>query len=57
MCSRCFSVCSVGDYAGEDGGSNFSQQFKNLGKLVKKIYADILSKLDGSANASSSTKR
>lgn len=47
---------NVGDYAGEDGGSNFSQQFKNLDKLVKKIDADILSKLDGSANASSSTK-
>lgn len=48
---------NVGDYSGEDGGSNFSQQFKNLDKLVKRIDADILSKLDGSSNASSSTKR
>ncbi|XP_058736977.1 probable proteasome inhibitor [Vicia villosa] len=47
---------NVGDYSGEDGGSNFSQQFKNLDKLVKRIDADILSKLDGSSNASSSTK-
>ncbi|KAJ1384285.1 PI31 proteasome regulator, N-terminal, partial [Sesbania bispinosa] len=47
---------NVGDYAGEDGGSNYSQQFKNFEKLVKRIDADILSKLDGSANASSSTK-
>lgn len=53
----CFYMCSVGDYSGEDGGSNFSQQFKNLDKLVKRIDADILSKLDGSSNASSSTKR
>ncbi|XP_004492371.1 probable proteasome inhibitor [Cicer arietinum] len=47
---------NVGDYSGEDGGNNFSQQFKNLDKLVKRIDADILSKLDGSAKASSSTK-
>ncbi|WJX76502.1 hypothetical protein P8452_59914 [Trifolium repens] len=47
---------NVGDYSGEDGGNNYSQQFKNLDKLVKRIDEDILSKLDGSANASSSTK-
>lgn len=47
---------NVGDYAGEDGGSNYSQQFKNLDKLVKKIDTDILSKLDGSSKASLSTK-
>lgn len=52
-----FYMCSVGDYAGEDGGSNYSQQFKNLEKLVKRLDEDILSKLDGSANGSSSTKR
>ncbi|KAG5011963.1 hypothetical protein JHK82_024138 [Glycine max] len=46
----------VGDYAGEDGVSNYSQQFKNLDKLVKKIDGDILSKLDGSAKASSSSR-
>ncbi|TKY66841.1 proteasome inhibitor [Spatholobus suberectus] len=46
----------VGDYAGEDGGSNYSHQFKNLDKLVKKIDGDVLSKLDGSANASSSSR-
>ncbi|MED6171426.1 hypothetical protein PIB30_117457 [Stylosanthes scabra] len=47
---------NVGEYAGEDGGSNYSQQFKNLDKLVKLIDGNILSKLDGSANASSSNK-
>lgn len=52
-----FDICSVGDYAGEDGVSNYSQQFKNLDKLVKKIDGDILSKLDGSAKASSSSRR
>ncbi|XP_020224674.1 probable proteasome inhibitor [Cajanus cajan] len=46
----------VGDYAGEDGGSNYSQHFKNLDKLVKKIDGDILSKLDGSAKTSSSSR-
>ncbi|XP_061348948.1 probable proteasome inhibitor [Gastrolobium bilobum] len=46
---------NVGDYAGEDGSSNYSQQFKNLEKLVKSMDGDILSKLDGSANASSSS--
>ncbi|CAN6559805.1 unnamed protein product [Malus baccata var. baccata] len=28
----------VGDYVGEDGGSNYSAQFKNLENLVKKLY-------------------
>lgn len=55
--SVCFYMFSVGDYAGEDGGSNYSQQFKNLDKLVKRIDTDILSKLDGSSKASLSTKR
>lgn len=48
---------SVGDYAGEDGVSNYSQQFKNLENLVKRIDGDILSKLDGSTKASSSSQR
>ncbi|KAK7339733.1 hypothetical protein VNO77_20415 [Canavalia gladiata] len=47
---------NVGDYTEEDGGSNYSQQFKNLDKLVKRIDEDILSKLGGSASASSSSK-
>ncbi|XP_027352081.1 probable proteasome inhibitor isoform X2 [Abrus precatorius] len=47
---------NVGDYAGEDGGSNYSQHFKNLEKLVKKLDEDILSKLDGSSNAGSSNR-
>ncbi|CAJ1962501.1 unnamed protein product [Sphenostylis stenocarpa] len=46
----------VGDYAREDGGSNYAQQFKNLDKLVKRIDGDILSKLEGSANANSSSR-
>ncbi|ESW19716.1 hypothetical protein PHAVU_006G149300 [Phaseolus vulgaris] len=47
----------VGDYSGEDGGSNYAQQFKNLGKLVKRIDGDILSKLDGSAASAGSSRR
>ncbi|XP_019459458.1 PREDICTED: probable proteasome inhibitor [Lupinus angustifolius] len=51
-------VINVEEYAGEDGGNNYSQQFKNLEKLVKSIDAEILSKLDGStAKASSSSNR
>ncbi|KAL2329491.1 hypothetical protein Fmac_017072 [Flemingia macrophylla] len=47
----------VEDYAGEDRGSNYSHHFKNLDKLVKKIDGAILSKLDGSAKTSSSSRR
>ena len=47
-------MCSVGDYAGESGSSNYSEQFKNLEKLVSRLNEDILFKLDGSSNSSSS---
>ena len=44
----------MGDYVGENG-SNYSSQFKNLEALVKSLDTDVLSKLDGSSKASSST--
>ncbi|XP_059428278.1 probable proteasome inhibitor isoform X1 [Corylus avellana] len=45
---------SVGDYAVENGGTNYSTRFKNLEELVKSLDALILSKLDGSSRPSSS---
>ncbi|KAK7256269.1 hypothetical protein RIF29_29710 [Crotalaria pallida] len=47
----------VEDYAGEDGGTNYSQQFKNLDKLVKSIDAEILSKLYGSVTKGTSSSK
>lgn len=41
--------CSVGDYAGENRGTNYSAQYKNLEELVKKLHTEVLSKLDGSS--------
>lgn len=49
-----FVYCSVGDYAVENGGTNYSTRFKNLEELVKSLDAQILSKLDGSSRPSSS---
>ncbi|XP_062168110.1 probable proteasome inhibitor isoform X2 [Alnus glutinosa] len=46
---------SVGDYAVENGGTNSSSQFKNLEELVKILDAQLLSKLDGSSQPSSSS--
>ncbi|KAL6185519.1 hypothetical protein ACLB2K_041652 [Fragaria x ananassa] len=47
---------NVGDYVGESGGSgNYSSQFKNLEVLVKSLEAQVLSKLDGSSKAGSSS--
>ncbi|XP_068318298.1 probable proteasome inhibitor [Pyrus communis] len=43
----------VGDYVGEDGGSNYSTQFKNLENLVKKLDTEVLSKLYGSGSSTS----
>ncbi|KAK9931421.1 hypothetical protein M0R45_018696 [Rubus argutus] len=45
---------NVGDYVGENS-SNYSSQFKNLETLVKSLDTQVLSKLDGSSKASSST--
>lgn len=45
----------VGEFAGENGGANYSAQFKNLDKLVQKLDAEILSKLDGSSSKPSSS--
>ncbi|TXG58704.1 hypothetical protein EZV62_016533 [Acer yangbiense] len=45
---------SVGDFVGEQqGGANYSAQFKNLEKLVKNLDTEILSKLHGSSKPSS----
>ncbi|KAL3640681.1 hypothetical protein CASFOL_015649 [Castilleja foliolosa] len=47
----------VGEYVEDNGGTNYSSQFKNMGKLVKSINEEILNKLDGvSASSSSSTQ-
>ncbi|XP_018503496.1 probable proteasome inhibitor isoform X1 [Pyrus x bretschneideri] len=43
----------VGEYVGEDGGSNYSTQFKNLENLVKNLDTEVLSKLYGSASSTS----
>ncbi|CAK7342754.1 unnamed protein product [Dovyalis caffra] len=42
----------VGDYVGENGATNYSEQYKNLDKLVKKMDEEILSKLDGPSTSS-----
>ncbi|KAH7553759.1 hypothetical protein ACOSP7_029390 [Xanthoceras sorbifolium] len=44
----------VGDYVGEQGGANYSAQFKNLEKLVKSLDTEILAKLHGSSKPFSS---
>ncbi|KAH7567163.1 hypothetical protein JRO89_XS07G0025600 [Xanthoceras sorbifolium] len=36
------SALCVGDYVGEQGGANYSAQFKNLEKLVKSLDTEIL---------------
>ncbi|KAJ4704564.1 Proteasome inhibitor-related [Melia azedarach] len=46
---------NVGDYVGESGG-NYSNQFKNLEKLVRSIDTQIISKLYGSSNPASSER-
>ncbi|XP_041024177.1 probable proteasome inhibitor isoform X2 [Juglans microcarpa x Juglans regia] len=45
---------SVEDFAGENGGTNYSAQYKNLAELVKKLDTEVLSKLDESSLPSSS---
>ncbi|KAL3826049.1 hypothetical protein ACJIZ3_022078 [Penstemon smallii] len=44
----------VPEYVEDNGGNNYSSQFKNLGKLVADVNKEILHKLDGSSAASSS---
>ncbi|CAN0924673.1 Probable proteasome inhibitor [Linum grandiflorum] len=46
---------SVNDYAGEDGGSNYSQQFKNIDKLITSLNTEVLSKLGSSSLPGSSS--
>ncbi|XP_059647122.1 probable proteasome inhibitor [Cornus florida] len=46
----------VGDYVEENGGDNYSSQFKNLGKLVNIIDKEMLTKLNGSSTTSTSTQ-
>ncbi|KAI9079594.1 hypothetical protein K1719_038421 [Acacia pycnantha] len=45
----------VGDYAGDNGSSNYSDQFKNFDKLVKSLDKEVFSKLEGSSKPSSSS--
>lgn len=47
---------NVEEYVQENGEANYSSQFKNLGKLVADVDAQILSKVDGSAKASTSNQ-
>ncbi|CAK9137616.1 unnamed protein product [Ilex paraguariensis] len=47
---------NVGNYDGGNGGTNYSLQFKDLGKLVSIVDKEIVKKLGGSSTASSSTK-
>ncbi|CAI0376623.1 unnamed protein product [Linum tenue] len=47
---------SVNDYVGENGASNYSQQFKKLDKLISSINTELLSKLGGSSHTGSSSE-
>ncbi|KAL6337262.1 hypothetical protein AAG906_036576 [Vitis piasezkii] len=47
---------NVEDYVAENGGTNYSGQFKNLDKLVKTLDKEILSKLDGSSDKPTSSE-
>lgn len=47
---------NVEDCVAENGGTNYSGQFKNLDKLVKTLDKDILSKLDGSSDKPTSSE-
>ncbi|CAI0376622.1 unnamed protein product [Linum tenue] len=49
-------VLSVNDYVGENGASNYSQQFKKLDKLISSINTELLSKLGGSSHTGSSSE-
>ncbi|XP_075507890.1 putative proteasome inhibitor isoform X1 [Primulina tabacum] len=46
----------VGEYVEDNGGTNYASQFKNLGKLVTEVNKEILRKLDGSVDTSSSNQ-
>ncbi|EEF27932.1 probable proteasome inhibitor isoform X2 [Ricinus communis] len=41
----------IGEFVRENGGTNISDQFKNLDELVRSIDADLLSKLDDSSSS------
>ncbi|KAA8518961.1 hypothetical protein F0562_016265 [Nyssa sinensis] len=45
---------NIGDYAEENGDTNYSSQFKNLGKLVSTLEKEILTKLSAAPTPSSS---
>lgn len=47
---------NVEDCVAENGGTNYSGQFKNLDKLVKTLDKDILSKLDSSSDKPTSSE-
>lgn len=45
----------VGEYVANNGGSNYSSQYKNLGELVSVVDKEILSKLSGPKTTKSTT--
>lgn len=47
---------NVGDYVKESGGSNYAEQYKNFGPLVKTIDKEILSTIIGTPKEPPSTK-
>ncbi|XP_051114339.1 probable proteasome inhibitor [Andrographis paniculata] len=47
---------NVAEYVGDNGGGNYSSQFKNLGKLAGDINKELLGKLDGISSAGSSSQ-
>ncbi|CAI0438562.1 unnamed protein product [Linum tenue] len=47
---------SVNNYVGENGASNYSEQFKKLDKLISSINTEVLSKLGGSSHSGSSSE-
>ncbi|KAK9690147.1 hypothetical protein RND81_09G107800 [Saponaria officinalis] len=50
---------NVDEFVAETGASDYNAQYKNLGKLVRSLESEVLSKLDGSSAGShmSSTSR
>lgn len=46
----------VDEYVEDNGGSNYSSQFKNLGKFAESVNKEILDKLQSSSNSGSSSQ-
>lgn len=48
-------IFRVADYVVEDGGADYSAQYKSLEKLVKSLQTEILSKLGGETSKPTSS--